>query len=73
MNAAAPIAITARAALSARPPRKITGWPVMSPCSLPAAISEPVNVTEPMITSSTVKTVVLPSTPPGADSSWMYP
>ena len=71
MNAAAPIAITASAALSTRPPLKITGWPVMIPCSLPAAISEPVNVTEPMSTSSTVKTVVVPSTPPGADSSWM--
>ena len=43
----------------------------MRPWSLPAAISDPVNVTEPMSTSSTVNTVVLPSTPPAADSSWM--
>ena len=48
------------------------GLPVIRPCSLPAAISDPVKVTEPMITSSTVKTDVVPSTPPGADSSWMY-
>ncbi len=58
--------------MSTRPPRKITGCPVMTPCSLPAAISDPVKVTEPMITSSTVKTDVVPSTPAGADSSWMY-
>ena len=59
--------------MSARAPLKITGWPVMIPWSFPAAISEPVKVTEPMITSSPVKTVVVPSTPPGADSSCMYP
>jgi hypothetical protein len=45
MNAAVPTAITASAMLSARPPLKITGWPVMMPCSLPAAISEPERVT----------------------------
>ena len=67
-----PSAITASATLSARPPLNTIGLPVMTPCSLPAAISDPVNVTEPMITSSTVNTDVVPSTPPGSDSSWMY-
>ena len=47
------------------------GWPGIRPCSLPAAMIDPVNVTEPMITSSTVNTVVVPSTPPALDSAWM--
>ena len=71
MYAAEPSATTISARLIARPPLISTGEPVMRPWSLPAAISDPVNVTEPMSTSSTVKTVVLPSTPPAADSSWM--
>ncbi len=68
-NAAEPTAMTARATLSRRPPLKISGWPGMKPCSLPAAMIEPENVTDPMSTSSTVNTVVVPSTPPACDSA----
>ncbi len=64
--------MTAEPTLSARPPLKTTGLPEITPCSLPAAMSDPVNVTEPMITSSTVNTEMVPSTPPAVDSSWMY-
>ena len=45
------------------------GWPGMNPCSLPAAMIDPENVTEPMITSRTVNTVVVPSTPVACDSA----
>ena len=69
MNAAVPIATTARATLSRRLPLKMIGWPPIRPCSLPAAMIDPENVTEPMITSSTVNTVVVPSTPPTRDSA----
>ena len=70
-NAAVPTATTARATLSRRPPLKISGWLGMKPCSLPAAMIEPENVTDPMSTSSTVNTVVVPSTPPAWDSELM--
>ena len=68
-NTPVPTAMTARAMLSSRPPLKISGWPGMKPCSLPAAMIDPENVTDPMSTSSTVNTVVLPSTPLAWDSA----
>ncbi len=69
MNAAVPIAITASTTLRTRPPLKVIGWPGMNPCSLPAAMIDPENVTEPMSTSRTVNTVVVPSTPVACDSA----
>ncbi len=54
-----------------RLPLKMIGWPPISPCSLPAAMIEPENVTAPISTSSTVNTVVVPSTPPGEFSNLM--
>ena len=63
MNAAVPTATTARPRLTRRAPLKMIGWPGITPCSLPAAMIDPENVTEPMSTSSTVNTEVAPSTP----------
>ena len=37
-----------------RPPGTTIGFPGIRPCSLPEATREPVNVTQPMITSRTV-------------------
>jgi hypothetical protein len=50
---------------SGRPPGTATGWD-QYPCSLAAAISEPVNVTEPIRTSRTVAVTV----PAGRCGSW---
>ena len=69
MNAAVPIATTASAMLRTRLPLKMIGWPPIQPCSLPAAMIDPENVTEPMSTSRTVNTVVVPSTPVAWDSA----
>ncbi len=71
MKAAVPMATTASATLIARLPLKMIGWLGTSPCSLPAATIEPENVTAPMSTSSSVNTVVVPSTPPALDSDSM--
>jgi len=70
-NAAVPMATTASATLSSRLPLKMIGWLGMKPWSLPAATIDPENVTAPISTSSTVNTVVVPSTPPGLDSELM--
>ena len=70
MNTAVPRMTTPRTMLSSRLPRKTIGCPPITPCSLPAAMSEPEKVTQPMITSSRVATVVVPSTPPGRFSVW---
>src|SRR5215470_10806738 len=59
--AASPSAASSR--LTARAPRNVTGADVITPCSLPAAMIDPENVTEPMITSSSVVTVVDSATP----------
>ena len=69
MKAAVPTATTARARLTRRAPLKMIGWPGIAPCSLPAAMIDPENVTEPMSTSSTVNTEVVPSTPVTWDSA----
>ena len=53
-----PTATTASSRLTKRAPGNVTGADVMMPCSLPAAMIEPENVTEPMMTSRTVVTVV---------------
>ncbi len=64
-----PTATTAMTALTGRAPGKTSGWPGMTPCSLPAAMSDPENVTAPMITSSSVVTVVDSGTPAAAPAS----
>ena len=51
-------ATIARTIVRRREPGKMIGFPLIRPWSLPEAISEPVNVTEPITTSSTVKIVV---------------
>jgi hypothetical protein len=71
MNTAAPTMTTPSTMLTSRLPRKMIGCPPITPCSLPAAMSEPEKVTLPMITSSSVATVVVPSTPPARGSVWM--
>ncbi len=71
MKAAVPMATTASPTLIRRLPLKMIGWPLMKPCSLPAAMIDPENVTEPMSTSSRVNTVVAPSTPPAWASDSM--
>jgi hypothetical protein len=40
-------------------PGNVTGAEVIRPCSLPAAMIDPENVTDPMITSSSVVTEVV--------------
>ena len=55
--------------MTRRAPEKMIGWPGITPCSLPAAMIDPENVTEPMSTSSTVNTEVVPSTPVTRDSA----
>ncbi len=45
----------------------VTGAEVITPCSLPAAMIDPENVTEPMITSSTVGTEVAAPAPAPTD------
>src|ERR1035437_4136037 len=55
-----------------RPPGIRMGWPLMRPINLAEAISEPVNVPEPMMTSAMMKRVRQPSrlsTPP-ARTRW---
>ena len=52
-----PSAPRASAAFSRRTAGNVTGALLTTPCSLPAAINEPVKVTAPMMTSSTVATV----------------
>ena len=64
MYAPEPSATTASAMLSTRPPLKMIGRPGMNPCSFPAAMIDPENVTEPISTSSTLNTEVVPSTLP---------
>ena len=41
-----------------RPPGRMIGWPEIRPWSLPEAMSDPVNVIEPMMMSSTMKMLV---------------
>ena len=50
--------IAARATVTSRPPGIRIGLPGMRPWSLPEAISEPVNVIEPMMMSRTMKMFV---------------
>ena len=64
-----PMATTAITALTWREPGKTSGWLGMTPCSLPAAISDPENVTAPMITSSRAVTVVDSGTPAAVPAS----
>ena len=51
-------ATIARTIVRMREPGKMIGLPLIRPWSLPEAIRDPVNVTEPITTSRTVKTVV---------------
>ncbi len=44
-----------------RPPGRMIGWPLSLPISLAEAISEPVKVTEPTTTSTTMKRISQPS------------
>lgn len=53
-----PTAITASSRFTIRAPGKVTGAEVIMPCSFPAAMIDPENVTDPMITSSSVGTDV---------------
>ena len=69
MYAPEPTATTASTMLSTRPPLKMIGCPPMKPCSFPAAMIDPENVTEPMSTSSTLNTEVVPRTAPLASAS----
>ncbi len=57
-----PTAMRASRPFTRRAPGKDTGAEVMTPCSFPAAMSEPENVTPPMITSSRVVTDVVAET-----------
>ncbi len=57
-KSAPPTAIAARARVTIRPPGIMIGLPAIRPWSLPLAMSEPVNVTLPMITSRTTAIVV---------------
>ena len=54
----APSPSTASTRLTTRAPGNVTGAEVITPCSLPAAMIDPENVTDPMITSSSVVIVV---------------
>src|SRR6267154_2399780 len=67
-----PTPITAAAMLAAREPGKVTGAPLIRPCSLPAAMIDPENVTAPMSTSRTTVTVVASGTPVVAPASLTY-
>jgi hypothetical protein len=68
-----PSATTASSRLTARAPGKLTGAEVITPCSLPAAMIDPENVTAPMITSSRVGTVIEAGTlAPACAVSRMY-
>src|SRR6266567_1800008 len=67
-----PTPITAAPMLAAREPGKVTGAPLIRPCSLPAAMIDPENVTAPMSTSRTVVTVVASGTPAVAPASLTY-
>ena len=49
--------------LTAREPGKVTGAPLITPCSLPAAMIDPENVTAPMSTSRIVVIVVASGKP----------
>ena len=52
--------------LTAREPGKVTGAPLIRPCSLPAAMIDPEKVTAPISTSSTVVIVIASGTPAAA-------
>jgi flagellar biosynthetic protein FliR len=54
-----------------RDPGKMIGFPLMSPRSLPEAMSEPVKVTAPMTTSRTTKIVVESGAPAAPVSAAM--
>ena len=54
-----PTATTASSRFTIRAPGNVTGAEVITPCSLPAAMIDPENVTPPMITSSRVVTEVV--------------
>jgi hypothetical protein len=62
---------TASRALSARIPGNVTGLPETTPCSLPAAINEPVKVTPPMVMSSPAVSAAVVSIAPPAVRSWI--
>ena len=53
----------AAAKLTAREPGKVIGAPSIRPCSFPAAMIEPENVTAPISTSRMVKMVTDSATP----------
>ena len=55
--------MAAAAMLTAREPGKVIGDPSISPCSLPAAMIDPENVTAPISTSRIVVIVVDSATP----------
>ena len=64
-----PTPITAAAMLTAREPGKVTGAPLIRPCSFPAAMIDPEKVTAPISTSSTVVIVIASGTPAVAPAS----
>ncbi len=60
------IQMSARSTVTIRAPGKMIGLPGMSPCSFPDAMSDPVNVIEPMTTPRTTKSVIETEAPPAA-------
>ena len=60
--APAPTATTASSMFTIRAPGNVTGAELITPCSFPAAMIDPENVTAPMITSSSVVTDVVADT-----------
>ena len=64
--------IAARAATK-RPPGRMIGWPLSLPISLAEATREPVKVTEPTTTSTTMKKISQPSRPASAPSGVRWP
>ena len=64
-----PTATTAAAVLTIREPGKVTGAELIRPCSFPAAMIDPENVTAPISTSRIVVIVTdsaMPAVPPAS-------
>ena len=59
-------ATSPRTTVRIRDPGKRIGFPLMTPWSLPEAMSEPLNVTDPMTTPRTTKSVVETLAPPAS-------
>ncbi len=67
-NSAATTVMNARPAVTSRPPGIRIGLPGTRPCSLPEAISEPLNVMDPMMMSRTMKMLVSRRMAPPTDA-----